>query len=315
MIVVDYLQSGMVVSLQEALTPSPLFTWYSPTSATADIQMADLDTCVKYNTAATTNSNGVSEFHGSTTFTGSRHRWTVQLDNMGPQPGHIFVGLVNSEQHQAPSSSILAAALPTVVSSRVPALPGGPSTADATASLNHSNSGATVNPAETAAALSSSLGPVNALVQPGMQQRKWGVWVKLPGAPAAGAAAAPVNTAVPPRFGDVQFVESVSNHCCITVDLDLIGGYAKFFKNGHLLGQAFTGLTAPISPALAFLQVGYRQLKAHCRMLRLFKVGSCQQTKLLLAILITSNDMHGSNPSTFNFVAEWYMRQKVQLMS
>jgi hypothetical protein len=85
-------------------------------------------------------------------------------------------------------------------------------------------------------------------------QRKWGVWVKLPGAP--GSAAPPANAAVPPKTGDVQLVESVNNHCCITVDLDLIGGYAKFFRNGHLLGQAFTGLTAPISPALAFLQVG-----------------------------------------------------------
>jgi hypothetical protein len=53
----------------------------------------------------------------------------------------------------------------------------------------------------------------------------------------------------------VQVVESVNNHCCITVDLDLIGGFAKFFRNGHLLGQAFTGVTAPISPALAFQQV------------------------------------------------------------
>ncbi|WIA09202.1 hypothetical protein OEZ85_008612 [Tetradesmus obliquus] len=151
--------SGMVVSLHEALTPSPLFTWYSPTSATADIQMADLDTCVKYNTAANTISSGVSEFHGSTTFTGGRHRWTVQLDNMGQLPGQIFV-------------------------------------------------------------------------------------------------------AVPPKLGDVQFVESVNNHCCITVDLDLIGGYAKFFRNGHLLGQAFTGLTAPISPALAFLQGTNQHLQA-----------------------------------------------------
>jgi hypothetical protein len=89
---------------------------------------------------------------------------------------------------------------------------------------------------------------------PGAPVRKWGVWVKLPGAPAAGAVP-PANAAVPPTFGDVQIVESVNNHCCITVDLDLIGGYAKFFRNGHLLGQAFTGVTAPISPALAFLQV------------------------------------------------------------
>jgi hypothetical protein len=68
---------------------------------------------------------------------------------------------------------------------------------------------------------------------------------------------------VPPKLGEVQFVESVNNHCCITVDLDLIGGYAKFFRNGHLLGQAFTGLTAPISPALAFLQVRFRTVLLH----------------------------------------------------
>jgi hypothetical protein len=73
---------------------------------------------------------------------------------------------------------------------------------------------------------------------------------------------------VPPRFGDVQLVESVNNHCCITVDLDLIGGYAKFFRNGHLLGQAFTGITAPISPALAFLQVRARGRGRCCVRLR-----------------------------------------------
>lgn len=249
----------MVVSLHEALTPSPLFTWYSPTSATADIQMADLDTCVKYNTAATTISSGVSEFHGSTTFTGSRHRWTVQLDNMGQHPGHIFVGLVNSEQSQAPSSSILAAALPAAISNKVPAMPGSVQPAQPAApqsSMAAAASAATSGDAAAVVTPGFSPVPVSALVQAAIQQRRWGVWVKLPGAPAAGASSVAANTPVPPRFGEVQFVESVSNHCCITVDLDLIGGYAKFFKNGHLLGQAFTGLMAPISPALAFLQVG-----------------------------------------------------------
>lgn len=253
----------MVVSLHEALTPSPLFTWYSPTSATADIQMADLDTCVKYNTAANTISSGVSEFHGSTTFTGGRHRWTVQLDNMGQLPGHIFVGLVNSEPNQAPSSSILASALPAAISSRMLAIPGSPLAAQPAAAGGVPVSpaaaaavSAAASPAGTsAAAAAAGIAALGQLGPAGPQQRRWGVWVKLPGAPSAGAAPAQATAAVPPKLGDVQFVESVNNHCCITVDLDLIGGYAKFFRNGHLLGQAFTGLTAPISPALAFLQV------------------------------------------------------------
>lgn len=221
--------------------------------------MADLDTCVKYNTAATTISNGISEFHGSTTFTGGRHRWTVQLDNMGQQPGHIFVGLVVSEPHQASSSSILAAALPAAISSRVSAIPGAPvgSPASAVSAMPAAASTSVVTGASEAAASAAalSLSQVGILGQSGGQQRRWGVWVKLPGVPPTGAATPATSTAVPPKIGDVQFVESVSNHCCITVDLDLIGGYAKFFKNGHLLGQAFTGLTAPISPSLAFLQV------------------------------------------------------------
>lgn len=241
--------------------------------------MADLDTCVKYNTQATTQSSGVSEFHGSTTFTGGRHRWTVQLDNMGQMPGHIFVGLVHSEPNQAPSSSILASALPASISSRMLAMPGalltgsaaagaaaGPSS-PAGASSSAAAAGAPGDPAAVAAAAAA----VAAVGVPAGPVRKWGVWVKLPGAPAAGAVQAP-NAAVPPRFGDVQIVESVNNHCCITVDLDLIGGYAKFFRNGHLLGQAFTGVTAPISPALAFLQVRLPELRASKAESKIWKI-------------------------------------------
>ena len=259
------LQPGMVVSLHEALTPSPLFTWYSPTSATADIQMADLDTCVKYNTAATTNSNGVSEFHGSTTFTGGRHRWTVQLDNAGQHAGHIFVGLVSSEPGQAPSSSILAATLPTVLAGRALGANGMPSAgatpaAAAQAGLPGSSTAsaapviADAVPVAAAAAGASSMtgAGLTTATSLSLQRGKWGVWVKLPGVLGANSLTVPHQ---PPREGNVQVVESQSNHCCITVDLDLIGGYAKFFRNGHLLGQAFTGLAAPISPSLGFLQV------------------------------------------------------------
>ncbi len=265
---------GMVVSLHEALTPSPLFTWYSPTSATADIQMADLDTCVKYNTTTAANAAGVSEFHGSTTFAGGRHRWTVQLDNMGALPGHIFVGLVHSEQNQAPSSSILAATLPQALAGRAlgaaqqqqsgsGGAAGSPAAAAAmaaAAAASSPNSAAAAASVATTAAAATALSAGGATPMVGVTEPargKWGVWVKLPGS-SSGASAG----ASPPADGFVQSVESSSNHCCITVDLDLIGGYAKFFRNGHLLGSAFTGLTAPISPALGFFQGANQHLQA-----------------------------------------------------
>jgi hypothetical protein len=267
---------GTVVSLHEALTPSPLFTWFSPTSATADIQMADLDTCVKYNTTAAAAAGGVSEFHGSTTFTGGRHRWTVQLDNMGAAPGHIFVGLVTSEGSQAPSSSVLAATLPQALAGRALGAaqqqqPGGsPAAAQAPGAIAAAvTAAAGTSPAAAAAAATATAagaGPIScaAAPPPGTPgaaapeppRGKWGVWVKLPGHNASAPSAAP------PLDGCVQCVESTSNHCCITVDLDLIGGYAKFFRNGHLLGSALTGLTAPISPAMGFLQGPSQHLQA-----------------------------------------------------
>jgi hypothetical protein len=282
---------GMVVSLHEALTPSPLFTWFSPTSATADIQMADLDTCVKYNTTAAAAAAGVSDFHGSTTFTGGRHRWTVQLDNMGALPGHIFVGLVTPEPAAPPSGgSILASSLPQALAGRalgaaaagaaggaaaaaqqqqqqqqqqsaVAALQaalergaaaiGGSSSSSPAAAAAGGPSGA------GAAAASPAAGGASGGGVPPAPRGKWGVWVKLPGT--SGVAA---GGPTPPAGGGVQVVESTSGHCCITVDLDLIGGYAKFFRNGHLLGSAFTGLTAPISPALGFLQGPNQHLQA-----------------------------------------------------
>jgi hypothetical protein len=269
---------GMVVSLHEALTPSPLFTWYSPTSATADIQMADLDTCVKYNTTASATAAGVSEFHGSTTFAGGRHRWTVQLDNMGALPGHVFVGLVTPEPAAPPSGgSILASTLPHALAGR--ALTAAAAGAEAAAAAAQQQPGQHSAVAALQAALergaaaigSSGAATVNAVAAAAAAgpstssgsgggaapRSKWGVWVKLPGS--SGVAA---SSAAPPAEANVQSVESASGHCCITVDLDLIGGYAKFFRNGHLLGSAFTGLTAPISPALGFLQGPNQHLQA-----------------------------------------------------
>jgi hypothetical protein len=225
---------------------------------------------VKYNTAATTNSNGVSEFHGSTTFTGGRHRWTVQLDNAGQHAGHIFVGLVSSEPGQAPSSSILAATLPTVLAGRVLGANGMPNASTTAPALQAGSAGSSPSPAAqmedavaaTAAVTgtSSTSAGLTTATSLSLQRGKWGVWVNLPGVLGANSLSVPHQ---PPREGNVQVVESQSNHCCITVDLDLIGGYAKFFRNGHLLGQAFTGLAAPISPSLGFLQV---RMRAECEM-------------------------------------------------
>lgn len=48
--------------------------------------------------------------------------------------------------------------------------------------------------------------------------------------------------------------ESSSAHCFITVDLDLNAGYVRFFRNGHLIVSAFTNVSAPVSPAIAFVQ-------------------------------------------------------------
>lgn len=127
---------GATVSLHEALTPSPLFTWYSPSSATADISMADLDTCVKYSSPATpspppvsgpngtpgggaSGSGATSDFHGATALAGGRHRWTVQLDNLGAAAGYVFVGLVTADPSPPPSGSILAATLPAPLAGRM----------------------------------------------------------------------------------------------------------------------------------------------------------------------------------------------------
>lgn len=76
---------GMLVSLHEASTPSPLFTWYSPTASTTDISMVDMDTCVKYNSTTTTSSStNVSEFQ-------------VGSLRLFPGPGpHLAVGFTST---------------------------------------------------------------------------------------------------------------------------------------------------------------------------------------------------------------------------
>lgn len=73
-----------------------------------------------------------------------------------------------------------------------------------------------------------------------------------------GGPAAPQHCPPPPATADgtlAHSAESTSAHCFITVDLDMNVGYVRFFRNGHLIGSAFQGLTGPIAPTLAFMQV------------------------------------------------------------
>ena len=58
-----------------------------------------------------------------------------------------------------------------------------------------------------------------------------------------------------PSVGLAHVAESTAAHCFVTVDLDLNAGYVRFFRNGHLIGTAFQGLTGNIAPALGFIQV------------------------------------------------------------
>ena len=77
------------------------------------------------------------------------------------------------------------------------------------------------------------------------------------GAPATGHTQCPLPPQAESAGGVplAHVVESTAAHCFVTVDLDLTAGYVRFFRNGHLIGTAFQGLTGPISPALAFIQV------------------------------------------------------------
>ena len=216
-------QPGMTVSLHEAITPSPLFTWYAPSGSVVSTETtyAELDTCVKYNTAASTPAslhNGAGtclDFHGSTTFSANRHRWTVQLDNYSSSPTHIFVGVVTSSNEHAlgnTNSNILAS-----VQGPLRSIAGAASTAAAAASALLSPMQASsllqasapsglpsiVAPSPSAAAGASSSAPgmwpsvpsasggsgpsTSAVVAPDTlgasprAQSRWGAWIRLPG--------------------------------------------------------------------------------------------------------------------------------------
>lgn len=75
--------------------------------------------------------------------------------------------------------------------------------------------------------------------------------------PAALAGAAPFGCVVP--VGRPECVshtaDSTSSHCFVTVDLDLASHYVRFFRNGHLIGSAFTNVVGPVAPTIAFTQV------------------------------------------------------------
>jgi hypothetical protein len=150
---------GMTVSMFEILTPSPLFTWSSVASPGPEVQLTELDTCVKYLSTSTQQEGdappaaGVVEYLGSAVFTSGRHRWTVLLENLSTAPSHMFVGV------QCPSYDALPSPLPVVAApsnsaaggTRVPA-------GDGASSSNHGNT-------SSAAA----------------DRPKWGIWVKLAG--------------------------------------------------------------------------------------------------------------------------------------
>eukprot|EP00798_Chlamydomonas_sp_ICE-L_P005097 gene5097-34897_t len=109
---------GMSISLHESTTPSPLFSWFSLSgSVPPEVQLAELDICAKYNSLSSTpatSTNGVGtsiDFLGSTTFTSTRQRWTVQIDNLGSTPAYVYVGVTSASHDQAvgkTNSNILA---------------------------------------------------------------------------------------------------------------------------------------------------------------------------------------------------------------
>lgn len=201
-------QPGMSVSLHEAATPSPLFTWYSPTvNGAPETQLCELDTCVKYHTAATTAVNlsplgyGTSvDFHGSTVFTSGRHRWTVQLDNYGPHPTHIYVGIVTSslEAPTANGSNILASFGGPLRALTGAAAAGGSVGASGSGASGFGGAGrapAVDGPGPSGSgSVAGPSGGVGSGAQSGADaapsvprpQGKWGAWMRLPGARGSG---------------------------------------------------------------------------------------------------------------------------------
>lgn len=254
--------SGMSVSLHEAVTPSPLFTWYQTSSSQNEVTLAELDTCIKYHTQPHTppvlhNGSGVAvEFTGSTVFTSGRHRWTVQLDNFSTTPTHILVGVAQSIDSHATlsnNSNILAnvqgplRSIAGTSNQSSQQLGGARAGAGPSSSLDVSTQGnGGAGPSTSLAAAGNT-----PAVMPG-QANKWGAWIRLPGTLPGGQAVSLVPP--PPRGGLIHTSESTSSYSFVTVDLDLANGTVRFYRNGHPVGTAFTGLRGPISPIVSFVQ-------------------------------------------------------------
>lgn len=275
------LAPGTTVALYEAATPSPLFTWFpSLGGSMPDITMCELDTTIKYQatSASAGNAGNQVDFLGTTVFNSGRQRWTVQLDNAGSAPTYICVGVAQCRSnHATPGSAAghvtnvlnatgvgvlrslaapapgpsgpsgTAAGAPSASSSQVAAaVAGGSSSSMPSSSSNPSGRSSASQVAglpstSRAGASDSSAPPANA---------QWGAWIKLPGSnPDTASSLQP-----PPREGHFNQTEATSNHCYITIDLDLNAGFVRLFRNGHTIGTPFTGLAGPLCPVVSVVQ-------------------------------------------------------------
>ena len=221
-------QPGMAVSLHEAVTPSPLFTWYHPSGSNlADVTLAELDTCIKYHSQANApaplhNGSGVAvDYTGSATFSTGRHRWTVQLDNFSSTPTHVFVGVAqSSDSHAVPASSnnnVLSGVQGPLrsiagTSSAAAAAAAAAGTSSPSTSIDRTGGASTSGTAgastSAAAASTQPASPSTGFEDDSTVRRntgdhaprplnKWGAWIRLPGARGgASAGALEVNAMV-----------------------------------------------------------------------------------------------------------------------
>lgn len=251
------LPPGAAVSIHAAHTPAPFFAWTSPTLATAETQLCDLDTCVRFSlpmaSPPSEQEQGppqplpVLEFLGNAPLSGpGTCRWTLQLANsLGDSAAHVFVG-VSAPQACDP----LRADGPALTAAFAR------EAADAPSGWRGA-SGKPPPPPTRRASGDAASSP--ALLPP---VPRHGVWVKLP-APQAPAGAAPARDAPPlppdPEGSCVQFAAASAPACSITVELDRDTETARFFRNGRSMGAPIKHLSGPLVPALAFQRTGAAQ--------------------------------------------------------